>query len=174
MVVHLRSTAEWDSQTKRRAADAQNPSASSSLPRLYPNPTRSRTWNWWPMVGRLKERCRPLARSSACDAHPKVSAPSSSQLTAVLYAGSPSHADERQSCGVPFLESDGVDPVNGGPRWVLGAIDLVLGFQIKFPFHFSFDLVLILSNPDHPCLIHVVETIDLNKFESTSWPKIWN
>jgi hypothetical protein len=81
----------------------------------------------------------------------------------VPYAGSSSRAGERHSCGVPFPKSDGVDPVNSGPR-----------FQIEVPFHFLFDPVLILSNPDHPSLIHVVEMIDLNKFESASRPKIQN
>jgi hypothetical protein len=165
---------ERDSRTKQRTTDAQNPSASSSLPLLCPDPTWSSTREWWLTVGRLEEQRHPIARSPVCDAHPKVSAPPSSWLAAVPYAGSSSRAGERRSSGVPFLKSDGVDPVNSGPRWVLGAVDLVLGFQIEVPFHFSFDPVLILSNLDHPSLIHVVEMIDLNKFESASRPKIQN
>jgi hypothetical protein len=44
---------------------------------------------------------------------------------------------------------------------------LLLGFEIGDFFISDFDLVLILSNPNHFLLVLAVETLDLNQIEST-------
>jgi hypothetical protein len=62
--------------------NARNPSSLHSFPCLFHKAERERE-SWQPVGSRPEVRRRPLARSSACDVHSKVSAPSSSRLTAV-------------------------------------------------------------------------------------------